>query len=787
MPGKLSEADRALEAERARYRADEQTRLEFEELDPEHDFSVTTRPDQRLERRPAQPLYDEPEIQAPGQLEWDNNWSRIENAIEQGDGDEAFELMVQTDEINHGENVVFEMLDRGWAARQSGDQDAMDLVNEAVERYRARLPENIRHLFDDDAYQRHMRDNNPRTGGLTPANRHPDTQSWLDERGGAAARALTHNSFDPADIPAEEIERLHNMDASDLEDFADEVDAHNSDYSDWIRENFLGEELEGGTIGWTEEMRDREMTMISYWNSGENGQELAREMAARHGYRFNDNGTLARIPQGETNVGEAAGQAAERVRELRDGMGPPPSAADWSRAHRQYLESNRGIDEGLFDARYDDSDLDEIRTRIDDHLEHEDFDEAYALARQYDFQVDANGQVHTDRPVRPASSRRRPGRSGGMARTITDGRGTSQRDILTQPMGGGLTQVADADGVLRQVGQQHGWHVDADGVAVRTRENVEAMDDIAQTPVADEISDLMDVGAETEARELAARHGYRISANGRSLLRADAPSEIRWDGVSGTTEEFGDLVEDLADASLGGRVELEPDDLVRLRQEAYDLMEGGANESAQELLGAARYGMDPDGELSWLGPEAAAAGNANSSRLAASVHRLIEEDDLQGAIDLAERNGYELAIQGDHPVLIRREGQVADELDEVPGGAPDRSEAEMRHAQAEDLLSFFERASDSDKAKMLAGIGIGGMAMSDEGGGGGLAVAAGAIVKPGRGRLFRTTGLRGVPDYGVQSRIARETGRTLPENQRIAQEAADAQAESRLPMARENI
>jgi len=396
-----------------------------------------------------------------------------------------------------------------------------------------------------------------------------------------------------------------------------------------------------------------------------------------------------------------------------------------------------------------------------------------------------------------------------MARTITDGRGTSQRDILTQPMGGGLTQVADADGVLRQVGQQHGWHVDADGVAVRTRENVEAMDDIAQTPVADEISDLMDVGAETEARELAARHGYRISANGRSLLRADAPSEIRWDGVSGTTEEFGDLVEDLADASLGGRVELEPDDLVRLRQEAYDLMEGGANESAQELLGAARYGMDPDGELSWLGPEAAAAGNANSSRLAASVHRLIEEDDLQGAIDLAERNGYELAIQGDHPVLIRREGQVADELDEVPGGAPDRSEAEMRHAQAEDLLSFFERASDSDKAKMLAGIGIGGMAMSDEGGGGGLAVAAGAIVKPGRGRLFRTTGLRGVPDYGVQSRIARETGRTLPENQRIAQEAAsriaretgrtlpenqriaqeaaDAQAESRLPMARENI
>jgi len=283
MPGKLSEADRALEAERARYRADEQTRLEFEELDPEHDFSVTTRPDQRLERRPAQPLYDEPEIQAPGQLEWDNNWSRIENAIEQGDGDEAFELMVQTDEINHGENVVFEMLDRGWAARQSGDQDAMDLVNEAVERYRARLPENIRHLFDDDAYQRHMRDNNPRTGGLTPANRHPDTQSWLDERGGAAARALTHNSFDPADIPAEEIERLHNMDASDLEDFADEVDAHNSDYSDWIRENFLGEELEGGTIGWTEEMRDREMTMISYWNSGENGQELAREMAARHG------------------------------------------------------------------------------------------------------------------------------------------------------------------------------------------------------------------------------------------------------------------------------------------------------------------------------------------------------------------------------------------------------------------------------------------------------------------------------------------------------------------------
>jgi hypothetical protein len=441
----------SLEAERAAYRAAEQERLAGEELDPEHDFSVTTQPERNRSTRPAQALYDDPEPSAMGR---------------------------------HGEILQ----------RQGTLLEEANVAEGAGNLGRAR---NLR--AESARLERQLE-------GSPPAARHPDTQSWLDDRGGEAARALTSNSFDPADIPSHEIARYERSDVSELQDEIEELMEHNPEQAEWVRENFAGPADE------------RAAADLGQGSAAENAR-VAREAAAA------DTPDWA-LPhpqvRGSTREGEAAGRAAANIRALRDEIPaselhrPRAGASDanrqtwadeWTTEHRQYLEENRGVDEGLFDARYDDSDLDDIRTRIDEHLENADFDEAYALARQYDFQINVDGGVHTDRPVRS--------RAGGLAnRSAPTGRG-------------GLNYAADADGVNRMVGQQFGWHVNADGIAVETRSNVDAMDarrdvtlgqqDVVvdgQEDIEQEIMSHWRLGEDDAAEELAVQHGYEIDLAG---------------------------------------------------------------------------------------------------------------------------------------------------------------------------------------------------------------------------------------------------------------------------------
>ncbi len=132
------------------------------------------------------------------------------------------------------------------------------------------------------------------------------------------------------------------------------------------------------------------------------------------------------------------------------------------------------------------------------------------------------------------------------------------------------------------------------------------------------------------------------------------------------------------------------------------------------------------------------------------------------------------------------------------------TEAEMRRQQQEDLLRFFERnreqaAEDAatrerirsrrdETTSMLPWL-AGGLALGEEGEGeGGMAMAAaGALARPGRGRLLRTTGLEGLPSYARPATISYVPKRPPTSREQAAQDVADQAVEAKLPEARRRI
>jgi len=78
--------------------------------------------------------------------------------------------------------------------------------------------------------------------------------------------------------------------------------------------------------------------------------------------------------------------------DLRGASEGPTWADNWMQSHRAYLQENRGIDDSLYDAQRS-TDLDAVETRVTEHLENGDFDDAYALAQQYDFDISTQGRV----------------------------------------------------------------------------------------------------------------------------------------------------------------------------------------------------------------------------------------------------------------------------------------------------------------------------------------------------------------------------------------------------------
>ncbi|GAF77689.1 unnamed protein product, partial [marine sediment metagenome] len=286
----------------------------------------------------------------------------------------------------------------------------------------------------------------------------------------------------------------------------------------------------------------------------------------------------------------------------------------------------------------------------------------------------------------------------------------------------GEGQVREAESLAWRTGQSvdaipwtqvNGTHEDFEDLLTtlqratnRGRDRLDPVDEVALLNQVTEVS-----GRNDEWRsELLRSAGYRISDDGDDLtwlregrqvsMNDDAISaerlaevHIPWDQIDGDTHEFQEIVQQLARATDNGRVRLPDHYEATLQREASSLHEAGAGESADQMLNAAGYQIDDLDNIIHVGRD----GETTGSRL-----------------------------EGTHP---------AREPSEM-------SELEMRRAQGEDLIRFFERAREEgndDVASSLLPYLISAGLVDDDEEGGNLAMAGG-LVRPGRGRLFRTTG-----------------------------------------------
>jgi hypothetical protein len=581
----LLEYQHALEAERAAFRAREQERLAGEEIGYENDWAITTTPDVG-ERRTAIPLAEARRLEDRQRFNYERDSHGIGTRAQlPGPTRGAAQDPGQIETARYWQMHLNDLRD---AARTEDPDFALEILAEMDE---------MEHGSNVAFEARSM------------------AEDFREQGNGRAAATLEQAADDYADRVPESIRDQYTEDA-----WRSNTNWRTSTMSNQLLPpNMHGARATNARHALVDGQEDIEQEIVRHWEDGNDG--MADALAARHGYDIDEDGNLSH-PRVEYSSSEVA-QARYRDLHPTPERAQPPASLEadttFEQMHREYLEANRGIDETQFDAVRD-TDLNEVQQRIDDHLDHLDFDEAYALARQYEFDINFQGQ-------------------------------TSRRGLRTSS-GVGHYTVAELDEIAARGGPGEAPMLQAETVGeARARLGEDPWE--AATPIADEVSDLMDAGAYDEARALAEQHGYRISNDGGSLLRQGEP--------------------------------------------------------------------DP------------------------STPR-------------------------------------------DPSEPSEMTEREMRNAQAENLLRFFERAredGDDELAnKLLPLLVAAGASEDDEGG---AMAMAGGLVRPGRGRLFRTTGLRDIPKYGLQARVARETGRTVPEAQRIAQEAADAQAESRLPRARANI
>ncbi|GAG45451.1 unnamed protein product, partial [marine sediment metagenome] len=123
------------------------------------------------------------------------------------------------------------------------------------------------------------------------------------------------------------------------------------------------------------------------------------ELLARHTAEAGANGNTDFVIQEALELArtrtDQAGEWSAQVFNRRLNRRLPENIGDdstWEQMHREYLMENPGINPELYDAVRE-TDIGSVETRISEHLDHLDFNEAYALARQYELDIDFNGQT----------------------------------------------------------------------------------------------------------------------------------------------------------------------------------------------------------------------------------------------------------------------------------------------------------------------------------------------------------------------------------------------------------
>jgi len=204
---------------------------------------------------------------------------------------------------------------------------------------------------------------------------------------------------------------------------------------------------------------------------------------------------------------------------------------NWTASHEAYLRANRGVDEQLFEVDHDPVDAE---LRIAEYLEDGDFDEAYAIARQYDYDISVDGTVtaqpspyssaeeataryraRNPEPLRMPSDqelntarreRPRAGDEANMSEAELRSRALDRRVAADDPLGG--TNLTEREMHLQQ---QEGIDRIADG---RMQDLAQPFEPSALHPAPKNMSD-----------DLPARSGWNVE---ESLRWAKSGNHLKW-------------------------------------------------------------------------------------------------------------------------------------------------------------------------------------------------------------------------------------------------------------------